>query len=79
MLCIFVLQNNQIMKMQRELLLQISEIETTKDAFKVAYNMMIALRDDQITPEQYELLSGELQITCKEYNIGTQNELVSLF
>ena len=37
------------MKMQRELLLQISEIETTTDAFKVAYNMMIALRDSQIT------------------------------
>lgn len=79
MLYIFAVQNNQIMKMQRELLLQISEIETTTDAFKVAYKMMIALRDEQITSEQYDLLSGELQMTCKSYKIGTQNELVSLF
>lgn len=67
------------MKMQRELLLQIAEIETTTNAFVVAYNMMIALRDGHITSKQYDLLSGELQMTCKSYNIGTQNELVSLF
>lgn len=67
------------MKMQRELLLQISEIETSVDAFKVAHNIMIALRDGQITPKQYVLLLNELFITCKDNNISTENELVSLF
>ena len=70
---------NNVMKMQKELLLQIAEIETTIDAFKVAYNMMIALRDDQISSKRYELLSNELFITCKDGNIETKNELISLF
>lgn len=67
------------MKMQRELLLQISEIETTADAFKVAYNMMIALRDDQITDKQYNMLSFELEMMTKFQGIETKNEICSLF
>jgi hypothetical protein len=80
MLCIFAIQTNQIiMKMQRELLLQISEVETKADAFKVAENVMFALRDGQITPKQYVLLINELYVACKNDNISTENELVSLF
>lgn len=67
------------MKMSRELLLQISEIENTEDAFKVAYNMMISLRDDKITSEQYDMLADDLQTYCEAFKIPTKNEILSLF
>jgi hypothetical protein len=65
--------------MSRELLLQIADIENTADAFKVAYNMMKALRDEQITDKQYNMLSFELEMITKFQGIETKNEICSLF
>ena len=67
------------MKMSRELLLQISEIENTEDAFRVAHTMMISLRDDLITSEQYDMLAEDLQFHCISFDIPTKNEILSLF
>ena len=63
----------------RNLIFDISEIDETRNAFAIALKMMHALRDDQITSEQYNLLAGDLFLNCKKYGIETSNEICSLF
>jgi hypothetical protein len=63
----------------RELILQISEINETKNAFKIALNLMLALKNNEITSNEYDLLCGELFYKCNKYNIETCNEICSLF
>lgn len=63
----------------RELMFQISEIDETKNPFRIALNMTIALKNNQISNEQFELLAGDLFKACKIYNIETSNEICSLF
>lgn len=67
------------MKVIRELMLQVSEVEETKNPFAVVKNMMTALNNNEITSEQFELLGGTLQMNCRRYNIPTENEIISLF
>jgi hypothetical protein len=67
------------MKVIRELMLQVSEVSETKNPFAVAKNMMIALNENQITSEQFELLTGTLEMNCRRCNIATENEIISLF
>ena len=63
----------------RELMLQISEIDETRNPFNIALEMMIALKNNEITSNQYDLLAGDLQINCLRYNIQTSNEICKLF
>ena len=63
----------------RELMLQISEIDETRNPFNIALQMMIALKNNEITSNQYDLLAGDLQINCLRYNIQTSNEICKLF
>ena len=62
----------------RELMLQISEIDETRNPFNIALQMMIALRDNEITSNQYDLLAGDLKINCLRYNIELSNEVCKL-
>lgn len=67
----------------RELMLQISEIDETRNPFGIALQMMYALKNDEITSKQYDLLAGSLEIECARYGIPTShklnNEVCSLF
>jgi hypothetical protein len=63
----------------RNLILDISEIDETQNPFAIALKMANALRNNEITSEQYDLLSGNLFLNCKRYNIETSNEICSLF
>lgn len=63
----------------RELMFQISEIDETKNPFEIVLQMMNALRESEITFEQFKLLFGNLKMECQRYNISTSNEICSLF
>ena len=63
----------------RNLILEISEIDENTNVFSIAKNMMIALRNGEITNRQFDLLSGELQLECLRQKISTSNEICSLF
>lgn len=63
----------------RDLMLQISEIDETKNPFNIALQMMEALKNDEITSNQYDLLAGDLQMACLRYHYDTSNEICSLF
>lgn len=63
----------------RELILDLYEVGETINAFEYALRMCEALRHEEITLEQFDLLSGTLELYCKQNNIRTSNELCSLF
>ena len=63
----------------RDLMLQISEIDETQNAFSIAYQIMYALQQNEITNNQYELLIGDLKMNCFRYNLSTSNQICSLF
>jgi len=63
----------------RNLILEISEIDENTNVFSIVKNMMIALRNGEITNRQFDLLSGELQLECLRQKISTSNEICSLF
>jgi hypothetical protein len=63
----------------RDLMLQIEEIDETQNAFSIAYQIMFALQNDEITNNQYELLIGDLKMNCQRYKLPTANEICSLF
>jgi hypothetical protein len=63
----------------RDLMFQISEIDETQNAFSIAYQIMYALQQNEITNNQYELLIGDLKMNCIRYNLPTSNEICSLF
>lgn len=64
---------------KRKLMLELMDVKNTLDAFKYALKMMIALKQNKITNEQYELLANDLQIYCATEGIKTRNEIASLF
>lgn len=63
----------------RNLILEISEINEETNVFSIAKNMMFALRNNEITSRQYDLLAGELQLECLRQKLSTSNEICSLF
>ena len=63
----------------RELMLQIAEIDENTNAFSFAKNLMCALKNDEITASQYEMLSNDFYRECKRFNVVTSNEICSLF
>lgn len=63
----------------RNLIFDISEIDETRNPFSIALNMAIALRNNEITSEEYTLLLCDLFLNCKRYNIETSNEICSLY
>jgi len=67
------------MNPNRTFILEISEIDETTNVFAIAYNMMKALKNGEITDRQFELLCGELKLECLRQNLSTSNEICSLF
>jgi hypothetical protein len=63
----------------RNLILEISEINEETNVFTIAKNMMKALRNNEITSRQYDLLAGELQLECLRQKLPTSNLICSLF
>ena len=63
----------------RNFILEISEINESTNVFAIAYNMMKALKNGEITDREYELLSGNLQLECLRQKIPTSNKICSLF
>lgn len=63
----------------RELMLQIADIDENSNPFSIARNLMQALKNDQITASQYEMLVNDFQRECKYYKLQTRNEICSLF
>lgn len=63
---------------KREILFMISEIEETRNPFAIALKLVLSLKDDKITSNQYELLTGELFYQCERLGILTENEICSL-
>ena len=63
------------MRLFREIIFDISEIEEHKNPFKIACKMMKGLRSGKITEKQYIGLSDELLFQCKKNNISTESEL----
>jgi len=64
---------------KRNFMLEISEINENTNVFAIAYNMMKALKNGEITNRQFELLCGDLQLECLRQNLSTSNEICSLF
>jgi hypothetical protein len=73
------LKQNKMENTKRKLMLELMDVKNTLDAFKYALKMMIALKQNKITNEQYELLANDLQIYCAKEGIKTRNEIASLF
>jgi hypothetical protein len=63
---------------KRNFMLEISEINENTNVFAIAYNMMKALKNGEITNKQFELLCGDLQLECLRQNLPTSNEICSL-
>ena len=63
----------------RELILDIAEVDETRNPFAIALKMVKALHNKEISLEDFELLSGELQFWCVRFKIETSNEICSLF
>ncbi len=66
-------------KNAREFMLLLCEVGETMSAFAYALEMMISLKNDEITTKEFELLSGDLQLHCRRNKIETSNEICSLF
>ena len=64
---------------KRNFMLEISEINESTNVFAIAYNMMKALKNGEITNREFELLSGNLQLECLRQKLSTSNEICSLF
>lgn len=67
------------MRPYRELLLQVSDIDTTADAFHFAVTIEESLNEGKITHDQYDNLAHELKVHCRQNEIATSNEIDSLF
>jgi hypothetical protein len=66
-------------KNAREFMLILCEVGETMSPFAYALEMMLALKNGQITAREYELLSGDMEIYCRQNKIETSNEICSLF
>jgi len=63
----------------RESMFQIAEIDENTNAFTFAKNLMYALKNDEITASQYEMLVNDFQRECIRYKVKTSNAICSLF
>lgn len=63
----------------RELHLDLCEVGDTLSAFEYALKMCKALRNKEITFDQFDMLCGDLYSYCNRNNIPTSNEICSLF
>ena len=66
-------------KNAREFMLMLCEVGETMSAFEYAFEMMVALKNEEITLKEFTLLSGTFQIYCRQNKIQTSNEICSLF
>lgn len=64
---------------RRELHLLLPEVGESMNAFEYAKYLMYSLKFGTITSEEYDLLSGDLQMYCKSNKVETENEICSLF
>ena len=64
---------------KRELHLQLVEINENSNVFTFAKNLMIAIKNEVITYNEYDMFCGDLYWLCLKHNIKTINECVSLF
>ncbi len=62
------------MRLVREILFDISEIEENQNPFMIAGKMIKGLREGAITDKQYIGLSDELKFQCNKHNISTSCE-----
>lgn len=67
------------MTLHREILLDISEIEESRNPFAIAFKMMKGLSEGKLKSSEYENLSKELEHECKKNDILTENKVCSLF
>jgi len=63
----------------RNLMLDLCDVGESMTAFGYASKLMKALRTNQITFNQFELLSGDLYLHCQKNKVQTSNEICSLF
>jgi hypothetical protein len=63
----------------RELMFLVSEIDETRNPFAIAIKIMKALKTEAITPNQYDLLCGDLKRNCDREKISYQDAICSLF
>ena len=63
----------------RELHLDLCEVGETMSAFSYSLKMCKALRNEEITLDQFDMLCGDLYLHCKRNNVPTSNEICSLF
>jgi hypothetical protein len=62
----------------RELLLDISEIDETRNPFSIARKMVAAIKTNEIDPRQFELLTGTFYQTCGREKIHIPNQVCQL-
>ena len=72
---------NTIIGSYRDLMLDISEMDTNTNAFSIALKIMYSLRDDKIDHWQYDQLFNEMRYQCAKLRLKTSCEdtKVSLF
>jgi hypothetical protein len=63
----------------RNLMLDLCEVGESISAFAYASKLMKAVSTNEITFNQFELLSGDLYLHCQRNKIQTSNEICSLF
>ena len=63
----------------RNLMLDLCEVGESINSFGYASKLMKALKKNQITFNQFELLCGDLYLHCQKNKIETSNDICSLF
>lgn len=58
---------------------QVSDVDTTADAFRFAVTIEESLKEGKITNDQFDSLAHELKAHCRHNEIATSNEIASLF
>ena len=64
---------------KRDAMLTLTEVGETLSSFGYCYRLCQSLKHNTVTPEQFTLLSGDLQLHCQINKIETENEICSLF
>lgn len=63
----------------RDFILEISEIDETRNPFEIALKLANALRVRSITFDQFQNLWKELKFECQRNGISAKNDVCSLF
>jgi hypothetical protein len=64
---------------QRDAMLSLMDVATDSNVYTYALRLMYALKHRFVTSSQYEMLCSDLQAYCKENNLSTSGQGVSLF